>query len=97
MRSLAGDLDAGRLTMAQYASQARTAGFSASEVAATLRTHAAAKEPAVLLRADLAAGRLSMADYAQQARAAGASEAEVTAEVKKWAAARSAAFMDGAR
>ena len=63
---LAADLAAGRLSMAQYASQARTAGTSAAEVTAMLKQHAAAKEPAVLLRADLAAGRLSMAEYAQQ-------------------------------
>ena len=36
------------------------------EVTAMLKRHAAAKEPAVLLRADLAAGRLNMAEYAQQ-------------------------------
>ena len=63
---LAADLAAGRLTMAQYASQARTAGTSAAEVTATLKRHAAVKEPTVLLRADLAAGRLTMAEYAQQ-------------------------------
>ena len=60
---LAADLAAGRLTMAQYASQARTAGASAAEVTAMLKRHAAAKEPAVLLRMDLAAGRLTMAEW----------------------------------
>jgi hypothetical protein len=94
---LAADLAAGRLTMAQYASQARTAGTCAAEVTAVLKQHAAAKEPAVLLRADLVAGRLTMAEYAQQARAAGVSEAGLTATIKKYAAERSAAFMDGAR
>ena len=69
---LAADLAAGRLSMAQYASQARTAGTSAAEVTAMLKQHAAAKEPAVLLRADLAAGRLSMAEYAQQVAPAAA-------------------------
>jgi hypothetical protein len=83
--------------MAQYASQARTAGTCAAEVTAVLKQHAAAKEPAVLLRADLVAGRLTMAEYAQQARAAGVSEAGLTATIKKYAAERSAAFMDGAR
>ena len=58
--------------MAQYASQARTAGVSAAEVTATLKQHAAAKEPAVLLRMELAAGRLTMAEYAQQVHRAAA-------------------------
>ena len=69
---LGADLAAGRLTMAQYASQARTAGVSAAEVTATLKQHAAAKEPAVLLRMGLAAGRLTMAEYAQQVHRAAA-------------------------
>ena len=64
--SLAAELAAGRLSMGEYARQARTAGTSAAEVTAALKQHAALKEPEVLLRADLAAGRLTMAEYAQQ-------------------------------
>lgn len=38
------DLAAGRLTMAEYAREARSAGLSTSEVSATLKQHAAAKD-----------------------------------------------------